>query len=140
MSLRSELEKKIEKKQQEIVGYDRSRAEAESYLKALQDMLKMLPKEAVEVKADTLRQGSELSRVRDLILSAGKPLLIAVILEGLGKEKTKGNKLSLAGSLSSYVRKHKIFTRPYPNTFGLLETSFKKERSPAPPPDFGIFK
>jgi len=51
MSLRSELEKKIEKKQQEIAGYDRSRAEAESYLKALQDMLKMLPKEAVEVKA-----------------------------------------------------------------------------------------
>jgi hypothetical protein len=139
MYLRSELEKRIEKKQQEIAGYDRAKSEAESYLQALQDMLKIFPKEGLEAKADTLRHGSELSRVKDLISKAGKPLPIDTILEGLNKEKTKENKLSLAGSLSSYVRKHKIFTRPLPNTFGLLEMGAKTEEV-APPPDFGILK
>jgi hypothetical protein len=51
------------------------------------------------------------------------------------KPIAKNSKTSLSGSLASYVREHKIFTRPAPNTFGLVE--FAEVAIKEPPEGFG---
>ena len=52
---------------------------------------------------------------------------IEALLEAAGKEPTKANRVSLVGSLGGYVRKGKIFTRPAPSVFGLVELEEKSE-------------
>ena len=138
MSIRSELEKKITRKQEEIATLERSIEAAHSYLQALQDTLKWLPKEASDTQASThqLREGSDMAKARDLIREAGRPLHISEILKGLGKEDTKEAKLSLSGSLSGYVRQQRVFTRPSPNTFGLIGP-LSNMSLPDPPENFG---
>jgi len=127
----------IRKKEQEITDLTKEiddlelqLAEARSYLKALRDMEKVLPKGQDSELADKeLRPDTDLARARDLIRKAGQPLHISKILEGLGKEVNRINKASLSGSLSTYVRNQTIFTRPKPNTFGLLEFEAKISNS-----------
>lgn len=54
--------------------------------------------------------------------------------------KTLGKaEISLASSLAAYVRKGEIFTRPAPNTFGLVELGHKTiiEEEAGPPAGFG---
>lgn len=43
------------------------------------------------------------------------------ILTRIGKAPDKASRVSVAGTLASYVRSGQIFTRPAPNTFGLVE-------------------
>ena len=60
------------------------------------------------------------------------------ILRGVGEEETAANRATLSGSLSAYVRKGEVFTRPAPNVFGLVEFATKKTNgTPGPPPNFG---
>jgi hypothetical protein len=61
------------------------------------------------------------------------------ILKALGSPVDSKHKLSLGGSLANYVRKGQIFTRPAPNTFGLLEMNRKEESKLEDeiPEDFG---
>jgi hypothetical protein len=61
------------------------------------------------------------AKARDAILKAGRPLHVSEILTVIGKPDEKEGRISLGGSLSSYVRKGEVFTRPDPNTFGLVE-------------------
>jgi hypothetical protein len=143
MSVRNELEKKIDRKKEEISVMETSLAAAKAYLQALQDTMKWLPRESTdEAPPHSLREGSDMAKARALISIEGKPLHISEILKGLGKEVTKENRLSLAGSLSGYARRGRIFTRPASNTFGLIELS--KEHSgnnghPSKPPEgFGL--
>ena len=71
---------------------------------------------------------------------SGKPLHISDLLVALGKETDHDNRAALSGSLSAYVRKHEIFTRPAPNTFGLVEFETNLQRrgngAAGPPPRF----
>jgi len=46
---------------------------------------------------------------------------ITELLEAIGKPGDRMNRSALGGSIAAYVRKGEIFTRPAPNTFGLLE-------------------
>jgi hypothetical protein len=119
MQIQREIERRIEKKRQEIAGFKQQLNTAETYLEALEDTLKLLPKEGD--KEVVLRQGSDLSRARDFIKERGQPQHVNEILKGIGKEANKANKTSLSGSLGGYVRKGIIFTKPAPNTFGLIE-------------------
>jgi hypothetical protein len=51
----------------------------------------------------------------------------------------KSTRAAVAGSLSAYVRNGEIFTRPAPNTFGLIEFGGKVETSlNGPPRGFGF--
>ncbi|MGH8012745.1 MAG: hypothetical protein ACREQ4_09625, partial [Candidatus Binataceae bacterium] len=68
-----------------------------------------------------LRADSAVAKARELILKAGGPVHINDLLVALGKAVNHNTKAALAGSLSDYVRKNHVFTRPAPNTFGLLE-------------------
>lgn len=67
-------------------------------------------------------QYNHLIHLNDDILSfSGHALHIEELVKAIGKEPTRDNRVSLSGSLNSYVKKCQIFTKPAPNTFGLLE-------------------
>jgi hypothetical protein len=143
MGLREDIQKRIEKKQAELIeqerAFERDRAATLAYIQALQDMLKSLPREAAEASAEKLfRRGSAMARTRDMILAAKRPLHITEILAGLGRPDDTASRASITGALGAYVRKGEVFTRPRPNTFGLVELGHHQVAGDdEPPPDFG---
>jgi hypothetical protein len=132
MQIQRELERRIEKKRQEIAGLKQQLGNSETYLEALLDTLKLLPKEGD--KEVVLRPGTDLAKARDFIKVHNRPQHVTDILKGIGKEANKANKISLSGSLSGYVRKGVIFTKPSPNTFSLLELENVEEAKPEADP------
>jgi hypothetical protein len=132
MFTRKELEKRISKRAEEVAALelaaihaDKELASGRAYLQALNDMLKLCPSDrsSEDRSSDSLREGSVMAKARDAIRAAGRPLHIAEIMKAVGGETSTRARTSLAGSLSSYARKPKIFTRPAANTFGLIELS-----------------
>lgn len=123
MGAREDVERRITKKQQEITELELQLRDARSYLQALQDALKLIPHDLLgqSTSSATLRAGSALSKTRDVIQKAGKPMHITDILKAIGKPVDKKNRVSLASGLAAYVRRNEIFTRPAPNTYGLVE-------------------
>lgn len=136
MSLRVKIEEKINKKEQEIQELQNKIREAQTYIQALQDTIKILPREDTS-EPMIVRPGSAIGKTVALLRKVRKPLYINEILEGIGKKITKRERVSLSGSLAGYVRKEEIFTRPAPNTYGLREW-VGAIMSEEPPPDFGL--
>ena len=144
MDLRKELNRKIERKQSEIQQWQADMRELETrvreanaYVAGLEETLKLLPKEtASETAIGALRPDSAVANAREVIMKAGKPLHINEILKALGKAVSHDTKASLSGSIGAYVRNKQFFTRPAPNTFGLVELESKTEDDL--PPDFGV--
>lgn len=142
MSERSIVEAQLSKKEAEILLLEEKLKIAKVYVRALQDVLKELQKDASGSEGEaevSLRKGSSMAHARDVILARGTPIHIDDLLEALGKEITRETKASLTGSLAAYVRKSEIFTRPAPSTFGLIELGqFEIEsESEEPPSSFG---
>lgn len=137
MGLKSKFEEKIKKKEAEIAEYETRIREARAYLQALQDSMKLLPKEAsnTNYSASTLRPGSNVHKTCEYLKKLGKPAHINEILKMLGKDANKVEKVNLASTLGSYVRKKDIFSRTAPNTFSLIELTGTNEE---PPDGFGI--
>ena len=132
MRLREKVQKEIEKKQEEVRGLEGQILACNVYIQAFQDTLKMIPKDQEPSSTEvTLRHGSLVAKARDVIRSAGKPLHVGEILAAMGKPEGKKNRLGLSGSLSAYVRDGKIFTRPGPNVFGLIELSGNGANKPS---------
>lgn len=127
MGARENLQRMAERKSQEIAELERQIDLAKSYHQALQDAIKSLPRDAVnmEERSSELRPGSLMAKAKNAIEVNGKPMHVNEILMALGIAPTKASKVSLVGSLGSYVRKGLIFSRPAPNTFGLI--SMKSE-------------
>ena len=124
MGMREELQRRIDRKRQEIQELELKLKESNSYLQALLDTFKILPKDVNVIgigESQTLRPGTALAKARDAITKAGHPLHVSEILKAIGKPADKKYRISLGGSLSGYVRRGEIFTRPAPNTFGLIE-------------------
>jgi hypothetical protein len=121
MGLREEIQKKIEKKQQEMDFLIEQAHECEIYIASLQDVLKMLPRDAEGGKDIVLRPGSLISKARDVLRKEQKSMHVTDLLAALGKPNTAKARLALSGSLAAYVRRDEVFTRPEPNTFGLKE-------------------
>jgi hypothetical protein len=137
MGIRDSLQRIVSKKEQEIADLEQRIRDARIYLQAVQDSMKALPREITESgKPRELRPGTAVAKTRDLIRHAGRPLHITDILKGLGKPPDKKNKLSLSGSLAAYVRDAQIFSRPAPNTFGLIELGMRDNGAELPE-DFG---
>ena len=136
MNERKKIEDRLRKKEQEIQELEEKIRAAKVYIGALQDVLKLLPRETNVV---ALRPGSAVAQAREIILQAGKPVHINAILEGLGKEGTREARASLTSSLASYVRRGEIFTRSAPNTYGLKELGHAQDdlTSVEPPTGFG---
>lgn len=140
MSERAKVSDRIRKKEAEIQSLEDKLRSARVYLQALRDVLKML--EAVDDSAPTesiLRPGSLVAQARDLLLEAGHPVHVNELLDLLGKEPTREARASLTSSIAAYVRREEIFTRPAPNTFGLIEFGSlpSPARDPKPPSGFG---
>ena len=139
MQAREQVQKLLDRKQQEIRDLELQIEKAKAYIQALQDSMRFLPKENGQGDV-MLRPGTALAKTRDILRAAGKPLHITEILKALNLPADKNHKLSLSGSLSAYVRNSQIFTRPAPNTFGLIEankTATDTEESEGIPEDFG---
>ena len=139
MFTRKELEKRIAKKTEEVAEAERKRIDADktlasamAYLQALIDMRKLCPTErsSEDQASDSLRENSQMAKARDALRSAGKPLHITELMKAIGAEVTPEKKTSLAGSLTAYARKSKIFTKTAANTFGLIE--LQETDSPEP--------
>jgi hypothetical protein len=139
MNIREQFQRLVDRKQQEIRDLELELEKAKTYLQALQDSMKLLPRDANGTSEASLRPDTALAKTRDVLRKNGKPMHINDLLKALGSPADSKHKLSLGGSLANYVRKGQIFTRPAPNTFGLLEMN-EKEDSPAEnqiPDDFG---
>lgn len=144
MNERRKIEERLRKKEQEIQSLEVQIKDARVYMQALQDVLKMLPKDSDSgTDPDTvLRPGSAVAQARNIIKARGTPVHVDEILRILGREVSRDNKAALSGSLAAYVRKGEIFTRPAPNTYGLVELeppSSQPQTEPVtePPPNFG---
>jgi hypothetical protein len=140
MGAREEVVKKIARKQQEISDLELRIREGRAFIQGMEEVLKILPKENSLQKAEQiLRPGTAIYSAREAIKQAARPLHIADLLKALKLEVNKKNRLSLSGSLSGYARRGEVFTRPAPNTFGLVEfgESFGRQDLAEPPDDFG---
>jgi hypothetical protein len=141
MGFREDLSRKIERKRAEIAEMDTNLRLAREYLQALEDTFKLLPKDANggESLSTMLRPGSSLAKARDVLRKTGKPMHLTELLTALGKGHSRNERAALSGTLAAYVRRGEIFTRPAPNTFGLLEMkqTSASEDQPVPPADFG---
>jgi len=100
----------------------------------MRDSLRLISRSA-EGDANTIRPGSTIDQARQFLRKVGLPVHVEKILQGIGKENTKSNKVSLTGSLGHYARQGSVFTRPAPNTFGLKE--FEDQVLDDLPEDFG---
>jgi len=148
MNNRRRIEEKVSRKEQEIQELEMKLREARSYIQALQDVMKLMPRDDSESVASqpgtaTLRAGSHVSEARSAILKAGRPMHIVEILKAIGRPNDRKTKLAMAGSLATYVRRHEVFTRPKPNTFSLVELDAKTAAPTAtarasPPENFGL--
>lgn len=139
MSIRTDLEKRIERERQKIVELKAQVEKSEAFVQGLQEALKMLPRDGVrelgrksKSKMPELRRGGNVEKTYNLLRQLGKGAHISEILVGIGAEDTKANRLSLSSTLSRYVRSDKIFSRPGPNTFALKEIA-----ASSLPPEFG---
>jgi hypothetical protein len=144
VALREELQKRIERKQEEIRELEVRLRESQAYLAALQDMIKIVPRDPAEAfnPDQVLRPGSAVAKARDAIKAAGRPLHITELLKALDRVVDKNNRVSLTGSLNGYAKRGEIFTRPAPNTFGLVElgSTLTMENDDEPPAGFGGFE
>lgn len=141
MSERSIIQSQMQKKIAEIQLLEEKLKVARIYMKALEDVVRELDRAPTDLVEDsTLRKGSLVAQTRDAILTRGEPLHVDEILAAIGKEISRESKASLAGSLAAYVRKGEIFTRPAPNTFGLVELGHtdSTEQATEPPEGFGF--
>jgi hypothetical protein len=141
VSERKRIEERLRKKEQEVRSYEDKIREAKIYAQALRDILKMMDKadEAESSPDTTLKPGSMVAQAREAILARGEPIYIDHLLEAIGKDVSRENKASLAGSIAAYVRRNEIFTRPAPSTFGLVELGHEtiEDELHEPPAAFG---
>lgn len=123
MEAKERIKKEIDKKQVEIDTLEIQIREAKAYIRALQDAIKLLPRDTTTTGsvAGILRPGSLVWKARRAIKRAGKPIHVTEIVEDMKLANNKKNRTSVSGSLASYFRKGEIFTRPAANTYGLKE-------------------
>jgi hypothetical protein len=148
---RRRIEEKMERKQQEIQELEVQLREAKAYIQALQDVMKLIPREGEdasfgETGDSSMRTGSYVFDARNAIQTAGRPLHIVEILKSTGRANDRKNRTGMSGALAAYVRRREVFTRPKPNTFGLIESAVKPADAglstpptrSSPPDDFGL--
>jgi len=144
MGFREDLKQRIEKKRTEIATLEEKLNEAGVYLRALEDTFRLLPREegdSGDVGAGTpsvMREGTRIARAREILQKSGHPMHISELLTAMDLPLDNNTRAALSGSLGAYVRKGEVFTRPAPNTFGLLGMPTGNSPHNAPPPGFGI--
>ena len=141
MNERQKVEERLRKKEQEIQVFEEKIRSGRVYVQALRDVLKLLSEdeEADETPETVLRPGSAVAQARKVISERGEPVHVNELLAALGRKVTRESRASLTSSLAAYVRRGEIFTRPAPNTFGLIDLGHHTPEEPKnePPQGFG---
>lgn len=122
-SIKSQLEQKIDQKTQQINELRIEIAAAEEYIKATREALRLMAKDMGKIgnPGKSLRNGSMMDRTYKLLKKHGKQMHIKEVMDGIGEDNSAAARGRHAGAISQYVRRGEIFTRPLPNTFGLVE-------------------
>lgn len=111
------------------------------FVEALKEALHLLPKDPVDDGPITLRPGTNVDKARLALVAKGAPMHITELLKAVGKPDDNDSRAALSGSISAYVRKNQVFTRPAPNTFSLIEfPALPLKSSNGPPANFGSDK
>ena len=125
MALKDELSRRVGKKRQEIAALEQQIMTARAYLQAMDEALRLAERTnsptATRRRASGLRNGSMPANAYPVLKQAGHPMYLIALLDAMKVPQTAKNKRTLASSLSAYARKKDVFTRPRPNTFGLIE-------------------
>lgn len=130
---RKEIEKKIEMTRIQLQSQRKEVEIKEAYLRGLEEVYENLFNPVVIRVAEnnqtllsssvtnvhSLREGTEISKVMEIIKRAGRPMHVKEILVKLGTNDKK-KKISLTGTLNQYSKKNKIFTKTASNTYGVL--------------------
>ena len=131
---------RLKKKESEIQGLEEKLRAARIYMQALQDVVKLFdgPSDRPQLSDSLLKSNSAVAQARDTILALNRPVHMSELLEAQGKN-TREARASLTSSLSAYVRRGEIFTRPAPNTFGLIDLGHVDSVTEpvVPPAEFG---
>ena len=122
-SIQSKLQEKIRRKEQELAELRLRIAAAEAEIKSTKEILAMIVREGAlpNRTGNTLQPTSLAGRAYKFLKKEGHPIHLSSILEGIGKANNLKARRALGSQLSSYFRDKQIFTRPAPNTFGLIE-------------------
>ncbi len=139
MSAKNKIEQKIEKKKEEIIEHQSKIREAEVFIQAFQEALKVLPRVSPGLNGvPAIRENSIAWKAIKALRLNGRAMKINKLLEACGFPKEK--KQSVSGTLAFYIRKGVVFTRPSPGTYGLVE--FKAGTvallDAGPPHSFGL--
>lgn len=126
MAFREDYQKRIDRKRQEIEDLRKQVQLEERYLQAMLDTFKMLPREPVVAANEApsgpaLRKNSLPALAYVALKRVGAPMHVKALLTEIGKPTTRNNYSTLSSSLTAYARRGEIFTKPEPNTFGLIE-------------------
>lgn len=122
MSERQRIEERLRKKELEIQSLEEKIKAARVYVQALRDVLNIMDRDGDSaISGSVPRAGSAVAEAREVILMRRAPVHVNELLEALGREVSRESRASLTSSLAAYVRRGEIFTRPAPNTFGLIE-------------------
>ena len=106
MGAKEALQRLADRKTLEIKSLHLQVAQAEAYLRAIQDAIKVLPREKTELSEDfSLRKGTAIAQAREVLAAAGRPVHILEILKRMGRPTDKPNRVSLSGSISAYARR-----------------------------------
>lgn len=121
MRIERDIEKRIKQKEEEALRLREELVKAEAYIEAMQESLRLIKKTSNADDGIGIRPGSMIHKAQMVLRQEGKPLHVGDLLNRMGREVTKKNRMSLSGSLGTYVRNKQVFSRPAPNTFGLIE-------------------
>jgi hypothetical protein len=139
MGLREQYQKIVDKKRAEIDGLRLQIVAAESYLTAMQDAIKLLPREPngdAPILVE-LRPGSKLAKAQDYLRVMCKSMRVDDILVALGEPVTQQNRVALSGSLGNYAKQGKVFQKTGKNEFGLIEFAQNEEPESDEPEEDG---
>ena len=113
------LQEKARREQAAVEELEAKVVDARGRISALEEALKLFPKEG---EGSDLRAGTQMADVRDVLRAHGKPMALGEILKAIKVEGDENKRNSLRGSLGSYAREGRVFTKEDgPETFGLIE-------------------
>lgn len=113
------LQEKCRREEEEIGQIETQIVNGQARVSALEEAIKLFPKDGGGAE---LRDGSQMAGVRDALRAHGKPMSLTEILKAIGSEGDDNKRNSLRGSLASYARDGRVFTKEAaPETFGLIE-------------------
>jgi hypothetical protein len=125
MGLREDFLRRIEKKRAEVDAQRTALRLEERYLEAMLDAYKLLPRSGEDSNGSSrpsgLRMKSNTGKAYEALKRLGRPVHIKDLIETMGLKVNRTTTQGLASSLRAYVNKGEIFTKPAPNTYGLVE-------------------